>query len=603
MSRDLTRRGLAIAIALASLSIWGVTASSAEAAKSKPVSVFPAPHTITASDATTFSFRGVKPSKLGPVSVYGSKTGRHGGRRLAHSDGRGVSFIPKRHFAPGEVVKVYTRRGIKLTNHGDFWVKIGRFYGLDDANAGPGTPLPKDGLHSRPDLKPPRMEINTNTPSSSPGKIFFAPKEDGMVIADNGGRISWFRPTGFGGTGNEIYNFQKQTYHGRPVLTYWKGASSATGFSQIGVFTILNNRYNRIAKFGMGNGYKADIHEFEMTPRSTALVQAYRGVKWDLSAIGGAKDGKLLDNVVQEIDIKTGAVLFEWHSIGNVSIKSTAAEQDKDGAPFDYIHTNAIKMDGDSILVSGRKTSTIYRINRKTARVRWRLRGDGAAGSTNNFKMGPGTAFAYQHDIERLPNGNISLFDNGSGRGVPSVNEESSALVLKLSGKGKSRRANLVARYRHTPDPIVADSQGNAELLDNGNLFVGWGSKPQMTEFNPDGSVAFDATFKTSAVSSYRAFKAPWKGFPKDRPSIASEPDGTGATVWASWNGATVTSWKVFTGSDTKSLKQVGSSPWTNLETTIPVASVGAKVQVAAYDSKGKQLGKSGLIELGKQSR
>lgn len=583
--------------------ILGASAT-AEAAKPKPVYVFPSPRTQVASDHTTFSFRGLKPKNLGKVKVVGSESGVHGGKRLRHSDGRGVSFVPKKPFIPGEKVRVYTNRRIKLTNHGDFWVRIGEFYGSDDTKAGPGTPLPKDGLHSRPDLKPPKLDVLVSTPKAAPGKIFFAPKQDGLTIADNAGRISWYRPVGFGGTGNQVLNFQEQTYEGKPVLTYWKGASSATGFSQIGTYEILNDHYNVIKRFQPGNGYEADIHEFALTPRNTALVLSYRGVKADLSKYGGAADGKLLDNVVQEIDLKTGAVLFEWHSIGNVSVGSTDAEPPTDGTSFDYIHLNAIKNDGDSLLVSGRKTSSIYRIDRKTARVKWRLRGDGFKPTTNDFTLGEGTTFAYQHDIERLPNGDISLFDNGSGRGVPTVNTESSVVVIKLSSDpGEGRKATLVARYKHTPDPIVAGSQGNGDRQENGNFFVGWGDQSQMTEFTPEGDIAFDATFKDSAISSYRAFKSPWEGFPRDRPSIASAAAGAGATVWASWNGASVDHWKVLTGSTNSDLTQVGSSPWMNLETEIPVATVGARVKVVAYDSKDKKIGQSGLIPLGDQSR
>ncbi len=125
-----------------------------------------------------------------------------------------------------------------------------------------------------------------------------------------------------------------------------------------------------------------------------------------------------------------------------------------------------------------------------------------------------------------------------------------------------------------------------------------------MTEFAPDGEVVWDATFFNSAVNSYRSFKAPWSGNPQDRPAIASEADGGGAKVYASWNGSTaVQAWKVYTGADAGSLSEAASSNWKGLETEIPVPAAGAVFQVAALDAQGNELGRSGVAPLGDQLR
>ncbi len=592
-----------LALALLTLVALGVSGSPASAAKPKPVSVYPAPKTPVASDETTFSFRGLKPKNLGKVRVVGSKTGRVGNTRLRHSDGKGVSLVPKKSFVPGEVVRVYTKKRIKRVNKGDFWVRIGNFYGNED-EGGPGLPIPTDGLNSRPDLKPPVLDVVTKTDQTAPGMYFYAPRREGMTITDSSGRVRWNQPTGFGSPGTRINDFRPQTLNGKPVLTYWKGASGVSGFSQIGFFEILNDRYRRIAKFSPGNGYKADGHEFRLTGRNTALVLAYRGVKWDMTSVGGPTDGKVFDNIVQEIDIKTGAVLFEWHALGNIGLRSSEKLIPEDGSVWDYFHVNSAAADGDSILVSGRAASSLYRIDRRSARVKWRLRGDGLKPKTNSFKLGPGTSFGYQHDAYRLPNGNIALFDNGSGNGYgPAVNEESSGLVLKLTTNNGVRRATLVKRYTH-PDGVVGASQGGIHRQPDGNFVVGWGQLKRFTEFTPSGEVAFDATFNSSAAPSYRAYKAKWVGFPKDRPAIASEAAEGGATVWASWNGSTkVTSWKVYTGADAGSLSEAGSADWDGLETGISIPTAGAVVQVAALDSQGNELGRSGVANLGEQLR
>ncbi len=609
------RRSRHLLIALVAMLSFGLLAGAAQA--KKPVSVFPAPNSKYASDDTTFSFRGLKPKQLGAVRVVGSRTGVKRTTRLRHSDGRGVSVVPKGLFKRGETVRVFTNRKIKLTRKGDFKVRIGQFYGNDDKNAvPPGGVSPNPPLKSRPDLRPPDLNVITPGVDALPGKVLYAPAQFGMAIADNFGRTNWFRPVSFGGKGDRVANFQKQKYKGRNVLTYWKGANTVQSFTQLGTYEILNNKYKKIATVSPGNGYKPDVHEFQITPRNTALVLAYRGVKADLSKFGGLKNDRVLDNIIQEVDIKTGAVLFEWHALDAIGLGASqqAIAKPTEAAPFptwDYAHLNAIHWDGKSILTSARATNSIYRIDRATARVQWRLRGDGIKSKTSDFKVGGNARFGYQHDVRRTEDGHISLFDNGfqlsAGPGsdpiFPLVNATSSGLVLKLSGKGKNRKASLVKRFTH-PDNPAAFATGGAQPLSNGGMFVGWGTVPRITEYNGAGDIVFDATLPPGGFFNYRSSKTGWTGNPTDRPAIASEPEGPGATVYASWNGATkIRTWKVFTGADENSLTEAVESNWTGLETAIAIPAAGAKVKVVAYDGNGNELGESALAAIGEQAR
>ena len=135
---------------------------------------------------------------------------------------------------------------------------------------------------------------------------------------------------------------------------------------------------------------------------------------------------------------------------------------------------------------------------------------------------------------------------------LPVVNDESSILILKLSGKGKNRKASLVKRYNYEPDPEVAAlTQGSARPLENGNWFAGWGQVSPDDRVRPGRRDRLGCDLPVDSVrpNSYRSFKAPWTGNPQDRPAIASEADGGGAKVYASWNGSTDgPGWKVYTG-------------------------------------------------------
>lgn len=598
----LRRIALPTALALAGLGILGAQGSVAKQSKPKPVSVYPSPGTPVASDSTTFSFRGLKPKNLGNVRIYGSRSGPHRTRRVAHSDGRGVSLVPRRRFSPGETVSVFSGKRIRGARHGDFQVGIGRFFSRGRKVSEPKAKNRFPRLKSRPDLRPPWIRVRTNRPGVSPGQMLFAPKQTGLVIADRLGRINWFQPTGFGGRGQEVQDFRIQRFRGKPVLTFWKGELSRDRKAQVGTYNVINRAYKPVARFGAGNGYKPDSHEFKITSRNTALVIAYRSVHWDLRKFGGGRSGKVFDNVVQEIDIRTGAVLFEWHSLGNVRLKASTAPRPTNGDSWDYFHANSVERDGDSYLVSARKTCTIYRIARKSAQLKWRLRGDGKKSWANDFRVGPGARFGYQHDVQRLPNGDISLFDNGLALRFPNVRNQSSALVLRLRGKGKKSRAKPVQRFQHRPDPVIARSQGSAEVLANGNVFVGWGDKPQITEFSSSGDIVFDAVFGTR-VNSYRARKAEWVGRPRTRPAIASRKTKKGVYVWASWNGMSgIASWRVMSGPDRTRLQPAGSSPWRGLETAIPVKKTAARYRVQALDAKGKILGKSAPVRAGRRA-
>lgn len=604
-SRSLGNLTWALILFAFGLSLILACAEPASAGKRRWVSVYPSPGTPVASDRTTFSFRGIEPKNLGPIRVVGARSGRHGGKRLRHSDGKGVSFVPKRRFRRGEVVRVYTRKKIIGARSGNFRLRIGRF---PDDNRKRMTARARNrfpAMVTRPRMRPPALKVHTSKPTAASKKIFFAPKATGLTIADNQGRVSWFLPTGHGGGGQVVQDFRRQTYHGKPVLTYYKASAGPKGRWQYRRFHIRDRSYRKIASFGLGNGYRPDAHEFVISPRNTALVIGYRATRWDLRRLGGTRDSIIIDNVIQEIDIKTGAVLFEWHSLGNVPVSDSVVRPGTGAGSWDYFHANSIEDDGDSFLVSARKVSTIYRINKKSGRIRWRLRGDGKKRRSNDFSVGPKARFGFQHDARRLPNGDISLFDNSVVKRYASVRKQSSGLILRLRKKGKKRATAAMVKRFQPPQPVLARSQGSTEILSGGNAFVGWGSVRRITEFTPKGEVAFDASFSTP-VNAYRARKAKWDGQATGRPAIASQEwkKFDGMSVWASWNGAgDIESWRVLLGPDERGLTEVATVPWAGLETRIPLSKThGSRVRVDALDADGKVLGSSPVMPVGTRS-
>jgi hypothetical protein len=459
------------------------------------------------------------------------------------------------------------------------------------------APAPKPGptqhFFSRPDLKPPPVRVRTAAHGTAPGYVFLAPKmivaQAGPMIMDNRGEVVWFKPLNTKG----VTDFRVQTFEGKPVLTWWRGRVSNMGVGD-GWYVIYDTSYRPVAEVRPGNGLVGDVHEFLITPRNTAVFTVYHRLPIDLSAIGGPKEGKIWDGIVQELDIKTGKVLFEWHSYPEVGIKESYAPPPKAKAgakapPYDYFHINSVAVEPNgNFLVSARNTHALYEIGRKTKKVLWRL-----GGKKSSFAMGPGTKFAWQHDARRQANGTITIFDNGA---APPVEKFTRILVLRVDTKAK--QVSLVRSYHH-PKRLLAPFEGNAQFLPNGNIFVGWGAQPYVSELGANGSVRFDAYFGHGKppgqdADTYRAYRFVWHGTPKDRPALAVG----GQTAYASWNGATeVKRWQVLAGSDAQHLQPVKEAAKSGFETPIRLTKAAAFYAVRALGANGKVLATSPAVK------
>lgn len=576
----------------AALAVLGAAVSSGApaAAVAAPVSAYPSPGAATVSPQTGFSFRGVNAGSLGAIRVAGSRSGPHAGRLVPHPDGRGVSFVPDAPFAATEEVVVRTGAAISGAKRGDFRVRIAR----------PGPPLRNPPLkkkesipgrvrfyHSRRDLRPPAARVRRSSSRAAPGRLFVTPKlsrgQNGPLMLDQRGDVVWAHPLK---AGFEANDFRVQRYRGAPVLTWWEGRGNLGTGNGEGV--IYDRSYREVARVRTGNGYGMDPHEFLLTPRGTALVGSLSPVIKDLRKLGGPRRGVVFDTVVQEVDVATGVVLFEWHSLDHVGLRESYLQVKRlKGKPFDYFHINSIEpLRGGDLIVGARNTWGAYRIRRSTGALAWRL-----GGKRSSFRMGRGTRFAWQHDVRVLRDGTVTIFDD---QAAPKVGPESRGLVLRLSRKPK--RARLVRQFRHRPS-LTSTSQGNLQRLPGGNTLIGWGALPRISEFGPGGRLLFELTL-SGETNSYRAYKQPWTGLPADAPAIAASRTGGGPTkVYASWNGATeVARWRVLGGKSADALKPVVGRARRGFETLIEAKGAPAMVAVQALSGRGRVLATSPAV-------
>jgi hypothetical protein len=552
------------------------------------ISAYPSPGTLSAGPRTQISFRGARASRLGRIRVTGSRSGRHAGRMHAHSDGNGGSFVVRRPFRGGERVTVRTDLPVRGTRHGDFVFRVARMprrvtiqnLVLENINAGPTR-----RFHSRPDLTPPYLTVDQHSAPSA-GLLFLSPKskkdqkQAGPMIADDTGQPVWFHPLpGI----QAATDFRTQSYKGRPVLTYWQG-TSRQGIG-VGEMVVLDQSYRVIRRIRTPNGFRPDLHEFVITPRGTAVLITYPVVRADLRRVGGARHGLVVDSMVQEIDLDTGLVEFEWHALGRIGLRETHSRPiPSPRVPFDYAHANAVNLDSDgNFLLSARNTWTVYKIDRGTGAIRWRL-----GGKHSSFAMPADARFAWQHDVHRRSDGAITVFDNSA---FPPVRKFSRALALRVDER---RRTASVITARVHPRRLLTATQGNQQELPGGGAMVGWGSQRYLTEFDAAGNVVFDA-FLSVGFESYRAYRLPWVGRPPTRPRVAAaDTPGAGTEVYASWNGATeVASWEILAGPRPRALRTVASGPRTGFETRITAPRRPRFVAARARDAAGRVLATS----------
>ena len=553
------------------------------------LSVSPLPDSLDASPATQISLLGVSVLQFSQVSVSGSHTGKHSGHLLGYSQGDGASFVSSTPFTAGETVTVRGKAGAApFAFH--FTIAEQDPVAHPPAGAQPvGGPGEVQSFHSRPELKPPAVAVTTDSPQASAGYVFATPYsgpgQDGPMIFDNTGQLVWFDPLP---NGTEATNLQVQEYAGQPVLTWWQGYIPPQGFGE-GEEIIANSAYAPIAHINAGNGYHADLHDFHLAANNTALLTVFNPIHCNLSSVGGPQDGAVTDGVFQEIDLKTHLVRREWHSLDHVALSESHASAPSATIswPDDYFHINSVIADPDgSTLISARNTWGVYKLNTQTGQIIWTL---GARHSS--FHMGPGTATAYQHDARELPDGTLTILDNG---GVPKIHPQSRAIQISLNMQTKT--ATLLHEYTHTP-ALTAGSQANFQTLPNGNAFIGW-QRPYFSEYTPTGQVLFDAHL-SGDNQSYRGYRFTWTGTPTGNPAVAASPAAKGSvTVYASWNGATtVANWTVLAGASAQQIAPVASAPRSGFETAITTPSAQPYVAVQALNSAGAVIGTSKTIK------
>lgn len=325
-----------------------------------------------------------------------------------------------------------------------------------------------------------------------------------------------------------------------------------------------------------------------------------------------SRKGYIWDSVIQEVNIKTNEVLFEWHASEHFDINESDFPPGNTGrnvkSGYDFFHINSIDKDYlGNYLISSRYYQSLTYISGPSGEILWTL--GGKHNSFTDLSSGLATKFGWQHDARWIADHTgITLFDNGARYGLKPHVDHSRGIHIALDLEVMT--AQVVAEFVN-PRKIISTSQGSVQVLENGNVLVGYGYNAAWTEFTSEGDVLCDVhvgsqkTFGTGAVQTYHVHKKPWTGLPKTKPLILFNTASGGGEVYMSWNGATeIANWVLQASANKdmnahpKSILDISMTPKSGFETK---AKVDCKkwpfVRAVAVDSKGLKLGMSEVVE------
>ncbi|KAI4845505.1 hypothetical protein E4T44_05577 [Aureobasidium sp. EXF-8845] len=367
-------------------------------------------------------------------------------------------------------------------------------------------------------------------------------------MLDGRGDLIWMDET----FGPYVMNLKVQEYKGELYITFWSG-DIGPGFG-LGTYYMLDSHYQVFKQLSASNTMENDFHEFTITAKDTALLTSYDVVSTDLSSLDIQGPGWIYDSLFREIDIDTGEILFEWRASEHFAINDTfypigSAGQSPE-EPFDFFHINSVDVDSEgNYIISSRFMHSIACISFDTGEILWTL-----GGRNNDFEDlsgGSATDFAWQHHVSVQSDNKLSIFDNAKYKKwhqelLAGNDEISRGMLVQLDVDNMT--ITLVEEYLN-PGSRGSPQQGSMQVLDSGNVLLGWGYHAGFTEYAPTGKVLCDThvnpamLFSFGLAHSYRTFRAnTWIGRPNTQPDVYLDPKQGFASV--SWMGATeVSGW------------------------------------------------------------
>lgn len=496
--------------------------------------------------------------------ITGAISGTHSFETILSDDGKTIILKPESDFAANEQVTVTIHRGIRKIN-GEIIEGYTFSFKTHPARSGKdelrfaeyrkkmmeaefGTAAISEDF-GKPEEKLPKFIIGVNT-NPAPGDLFFhnlclygLQTEKAVIMTSDGDSVYSKRSKVKG------LNF---TLNHNGYLTMYNEMTDE--------FDMLDSSYNKISSYHAGNGYITDIHEFQIFPDGHSLLVGldYETVDMTVYDSSYSSHATVIGAILQELDASKN-VIFEWRSWDYIDV-TEALHEALFYSFIDYVHANSIELDTDgNILLSCRHLDQVIKINRNTGDIIWRL-----GGIKNEFTfINDPYGFNYQHDVRRIANGHLTLFDNGN------YHPEKISFAKEYALDEVNKKATLVWSYHHPfigNKPVIGYAMGNVQRLPNGNTLINWGSiyngvlgegSPNVTEVDAHDSIVWEMTLDpTYRNVTYRAHRFEW--------SPCARPTGKLLTSTGISQTAAKLSWTAATGASSYlvSYKPVSANTW-----------------------------------------
>lgn len=202
------------------------------------------------------------------------------------------------------------------------------------------------------------------------------------------------------------------------------------------------------------------------------------------------------DTIVEYAPDGTQTTVFSsWDAVDPV-------EAGIDG-PHNWTHGNGLDYDAvnDVYYFSWKEVGTLVKIQRATAEVDWMI-----DGKLNQFDFGDDPVVELQHQFERLPNGNLLIFDNGT-------QERGYSRAVELELDESALTANQTWEYVHIP-PLYVFAKGDVQRFDNGNTLVTWSAMGELQMITPEGAIVWQLNAELGQAFT---FVQPFQSFYADR--------------------------------------------------------------------------------------
>jgi len=270
---------------------------------------------------------------------------------------------------------------------------------------------------------------------------------------------------------------------------------------------ITDTLMNEIDTIRCAHNKRTDYHDIKLLDNGGYILQCYDSTWVDVDPPGGTP--QLIKDIliIQEFN-NQDSLIFEWNAFDFLSIYDYP-DLNLYNPIITFMHGNSIEIDYDeNLLISNRSSNEIFKLDRNSGDIIWIM-----GGPQNEFDFidDPLGGFNKQHDVRRIENGNITLFDNGT------QHQPMLSRAVEYDVDEINKTATLVWDYVH-PDSIVAMSMGSVQRLPNNNTLINWGfffetnilnTGSLITEIDYDKNTVFELSYPVGYYT-YKVRKGDW---------------------------------------------------------------------------------------------